>query len=120
VAHRHLNVCENLTSVTKVKITSAQSTPLPEIGWTTSDRTAETRSSLNGHVSLTTVQSEKERIQCAEGIGQPKMRQCQCATTREHGSSSDSLLNRVFSACVEAERPISPVDRFPSVRSNSV
>jgi hypothetical protein len=119
VAHRLLNVVVNLTSVAKVEITSAQSTPLPEIDWRTSDRTAETRSSVNGHVSLTTVQSEKVRIQCAEGIGQPKMRQCQCSAMLSHGSSSYSLLNRVFSDRVEAERPISPVDRFPSVRSNS-
>ena len=119
MAQRHLNVFGNLTSVAKAKITSAQSTPFPEIDWRTSDRTAETRSSVNGHGSLTTVQSEKVRIQCAEGIGQPKMRQCQCSTTLLHGSSSYSLLNRVFSARVEAERPISPVDRFPSVRSNS-
>jgi len=119
VAYKRLSVCGNLTSVAKVEIASAQSTPPPRIDWRTSDRTAETRSSVNGHVSLTTVQSEKVRIQCAEGIGQPKMRQCQCSTTLLHGSSFNSLLNRVFSARVEAERPISPVDRFPSVRSNS-
>jgi hypothetical protein len=91
VAHRHLNVFRTVTSIAEVETVFAQSTPLPEIDWTTSDRTAETRSSLNGHVSLTTVQSEKVRIQCAEGIGQPKMRQCQCSTTLQHGSSFFSL-----------------------------